>query len=136
MKKSGKCTKQIKGIITITRVPDRENECVEIKLKDESSRLIIALIEIGLETFARIITGLSEQECSMTIHDTYENLGKQKIKKHVSCKKVFDETEQKAIVMADYEKKYKNNEWLINNDGTQSQQHGQEHVYSIYKYER
>lgn len=127
--------KQVKGKITLSRVTtNTANDYVSIKIADNNSRVRIINVEIDMKTFAMAITGLSDQNCNIKVYDNYEVIGKKKITKTVFCEKVYDKEKQRKIVNDDYEKKYKSKGWIIQNDGTNSQQNGDMHHYDICKY--
>ena len=58
------------GKITISRYNDfRNKEPIHITITDEKSGVTFCDIEMSLESFSRAITGLSLQECNISIHN-------------------------------------------------------------------
>ena len=60
----------MKGSITISRPSfgdDRQK--ISIQVKDKSSNVRFLEVEIDLDTFSKVLTGLSEQECELTVRD-------------------------------------------------------------------
>ena len=125
--------KEIKGKITITRTAsNRRDDFISIYIGDANSGLRIMEIEIELEQFALLITGLARQDCNIEIYDNYGKIGKKKVTKNVWCKRVCEKGLQRKIVLEDY-KQYKD-EWEIWDDGTSTQQNAKDHHYILCKY--
>ena len=64
------------GRVTISR---DSRDMINIKLKDNSSRLNITEISLSLENYALLITGLSEVECMHETTTDVSNVGKTKV---------------------------------------------------------
>ena len=91
---------------------------------------------MSLDNFAEAITGLAgvgAQVDRLCTREQFENLGKKKEIKHVSCEKSasYNKSDQKELVLAEM-KNYP--DWILWDDGTSSRQDFKDHRFVICRY--
>ena len=71
---------ELKGDITISKTYSNGGQHMEIRIKDENSRITFVVAKISMEDFAELITGLSNRPINMKVKGL-ENVGKFKQQK-------------------------------------------------------
>jgi len=128
----------MKGYITICRTQSsHEGQFMSIRVTDDASRVAVVDLRMSLEEFAKCITG-QFSECEITRVPTPEaaaKFGFSKDIKRVFCEKIgYQKEEQKAQVLRDFKKRWEPLGWLLDDDGTGTQQPKKEHEYSICRW--
>ena len=128
----------MKSKLTISRPSFGDGkEAIAIHIKDELSGKTIVEVHVGYSDFAEALTGLgavpSEVERLLDSGDL-EKVGKKKIVETVYCKRDYRKDVQKDIVQHDFLTRF-SNKWELLSDGPSTQQHGEEHKYTIVKWE-
>ncbi|WP_129141481.1 hypothetical protein [Modicisalibacter coralii] len=130
--------KQVSVTISRPQGGARDEEVIVVSIDDESSRLPIVEFEMPLADFMRCLTGLGAVKAPVnrfTHEDDRSKLGMKVIRERVECrraKSLSGKDEQREIVMEHIATLPA--EYRLFSDGTQSQQHGDSHVYTVEKY--
>ena len=113
---------------------------VTIRIEDEDSRNQVVAVEMDLESYGKLLTGLAHVPAQVThsIHpDDAWKLGKKKITERVEVDTngVYRKDEIKEMVRQDHALRgLYEDDWFIYSDGTTTQQRGNLHQYIIAKY--
>jgi hypothetical protein len=104
----------MKGSISISRPSYADGkQVILIQVKDKSSRVRFLDIEIDLDLFAKVITGLSEQDCNLTVRKLGA-VGKEKETMPFSFKMPEHDYHNRNKVANDYAKKALTDGWIFN----------------------
>lgn len=126
----------MKARVSITRINSNiDGDIIRIAIEDDTSSSHVVSVQMSPKDFALCVTGLAQSPGvfdRVLTRDTLEILGKTKETKRVTCKRVYDKEKQRELVMEDYWTKHGG--WKLWDDGTRSQQNGEDHVYIICRY--
>lgn len=129
----------MKAKLTISRPTFGDGkEVIAIHVKDASSGVEIAELHIGYAEFTQALTGQSEMECDINRILSEANLhkiGKKKIVANAYCERTWKKDEQEEIVLKDFAENYSKDGWELYSDGTTTQQNGEDHKYTLVKWE-
>lgn len=112
---------------------------VHMQVTDEKSGLIVLKLDMTLEQYALISTGLTHDNINGQVLNTQQlvNIGKQRETKQITItdqESTHDKLKQAEIVLEHFQEHYQHDGWLISNDGTERQQPTDYHTYSIFRY--
>lgn len=122
------------ALVTMSRTSD---DLVRISVKDASSRLPICDLEMSLEEFGSVITGMSFVPAkALYVPNLYaaQRYGMVAKTERVACAKVTGRKEQKEEVNKDFVENYAPLNWELFDDGVGTQQNGHGHYYVIRKF--
>lgn len=126
--------KQTTGSITISRT---NQDLVMIRIKDDKSLLPVVDMELSLENYALLITGLGSIKGELSVFDNYESVAKERETKTITMPRVqsYDKKVIADAVVVHFKCLPEALEgWMIHSDGASTKQMGEVHKYSIKRY--
>ena len=127
----------MKDTVVTVGVSRTSNNEVTLQASDAHSGDRLTTINMTLENYALLLTGLHGVHGTAKVNENC-NVAKKRIVESVSMPKVgsYDKKVIKDAVYKHFEENYKDSGWVIQNDGTQSQQRASGiHKYSNKRYE-
>lgn len=135
----------MKSSVTITRIrSNMEDDCISIRIHDDSSSICIVETKLSLSDFALCITGLSAIKGEITRVVSPEqavNIGKEKVVKSLALPGLqenryrYSNEEMRERVLAHPDLITETEKgWMLWSDGASSQQNGKEYMISVYRY--
>lgn len=108
---------------------------VVITINDAHSGDFILDAKMSLEDAAKFLTGTHGVSADGRFNDK-GNIAKEREVKTVSCARIdgYNKDLQRDLVEKDFNTYWREEGWLLHNDGTSSQQRGDKHNYVIKKY--
>lgn len=124
--------------VTMSRT---SNGVIRISIEDDASSFQIVSVEMQLGDFAECLTGLASSQAEIVRLITERQLsvaGKQRVVERVFCEhtKISGGKEaQRDAVLRDFRERFEPQGYWLQSDGTNSQQPGGQHKYSIMRFE-
>lgn len=108
---------------------------VTLQVRDEHSGDRVLEINMSLEQYALVVTGLHGVEVEGVFYSD-AHIAQERETQTVTCVKVnsYDKTVKRASVLEHFKQNYEPLGWLLQNDGVNSQQYGDLHKYTIKRY--
>lgn len=129
----------MKGNITISKPSGGiRGKCISIRIADTASSTTIVEVSMSLEDFADAVTGM-HSKCEIERSPTPEDasrFGRELETATGYCERAgFQGREKQAeIVEADFLLNWKTDGWLLADNGTRSQQNGDQHHYGVRRW--
>lgn len=108
---------------------------VNLQIRDEYSGDRVLEVSMTLEQYALVVTGLHGVSVEGVFYDD-AHIAQERESQTVTCEKCgsFDKDIQSALVLEHFKQNYEPYGWILQSDGTGSQQHGDLHKYNIKRY--
>ena len=127
----------MKDTVVTLGVSRTNNNVVNLQINDAHSGDRLTEVKISLENYALLLTGLHGVQAVALVNENC-NIAKKRTTECVLMSKVdsYDKEVVKEAVHEHFEENYKDSGWILQDDGTRSQQPLLEsHQYSIKRYE-
>jgi len=104
----------MKGSISISRPSyGDERKKILIQIKDKASKVGFVCVEVDLDVFSSVLTGLSEQDCEFNVK-SLEFIGKEKETKPISFKMPTHNYENRKDIAIGCANKILSDGWMFN----------------------